>query len=319
VLAALKDLPAARTTAENIRRVRPDMPIGAYLVGSVDEAEKKLDAAAAEYEQALAIQPDAGEPLTALVRVELARKQPAQAMARLEKAIELNPKNAVACNLKGEVLTSMKQFGPALTAFNEAIALAPTWWVPYRGAALTQLASQQPSGIAGAIDALERGVKNATGASTLTTDLAALYERQGRSDDAIHVYESWVQREPQSTVAANNLAMLLVTYRNDAASLERAQQLADKLNSSTEPSLLNTRGWVKFKRGDYQGALGLLAQAVDKSPDSPVMRYHLGMAQLKSGDAGSARENLEAAIKSGHAFMGFKEAQATLEEIKRSS
>ena len=318
VLAALKDLPAARTTAENIRRVHPDNPIGAYLVGSVDEAEKKLDAAAAEYEQALEIQPDAGEPLAALVRVELARKQPARALARLDKAIELNPKNVIARNLKGEVLTGMKQFEPALAMFNEAIALAPAWWVPYRGSALAQLAGQQSNGVAGAIDALERGVKSTNGATTLTTDLAALYERQSRPDDAIRTYESWVQREPQSTVAANNLAMLLVTYRSDAASLERAQQLTEKFTSSSEPSLLNTRGWVKFKRGDYQGALGLLAQAVDKSPDSPVMRYHLGMAQLKNGDAGAARENLEAAIKSGRAFMGVKEAQAALDGIKRS-
>jgi uncharacterized protein HemY len=132
------------------------------------------------------------------------------------------------------------------------------------------------------------------------------------------VYEGWVQREPQSTVAANNLAMLLVTYRSDAPSLERAQQLTEKFTASNEPSLLNTRGWVKFKRGDYQGALGLLAQAVDKSPDSPVMRYHLGMAQLKSGDSGAARENLEAAVKSGRAFMGVKEAQAALDQIKTS-
>jgi Tfp pilus assembly protein PilF len=48
------------------------------------------------------------------------------------------------------------------------------------------------------------------------------------------------------------------------------------------------------------------------------MRYHLGMAQLKSGDSGAARENLEAAVKSGRAFMGVKEAQAALDQIKTS-
>jgi tetratricopeptide (TPR) repeat protein len=316
-LATLKDMAGARTTAEHIRQMRPDLPIGPYLVGTVDESEQKLDAAATEYESALKAQPDAGEPLAAVVRVDLARKQPAHAVARLDEVIQLNPKNAIARNLKGEVLTSQKQFDPALASFNEAIALAPKWWIPYRGAALAQLASQQPKSVDAAIEVLERGVK-ATNASNLTTDLAALYERQGKSDNAIGVYEAWVQREPHSTVAANNLAMLLVTYRTDPASLEKAQQLTEKFSSSSEPSLLNTRGWVKFKRGDYQGALGLLAQAVDKSPDSPVMRYHLGMAQLKNGDAGAARENLEAAVKSGRAFMGSKEAQAALDQIKQS-
>ncbi|HKE94861.1 MAG TPA: tetratricopeptide repeat protein, partial [Povalibacter sp.] len=317
-LASLKDLPAARAVAENVKQLHPDQPIGYYLAGSIDEAEQKYDAAQAAYEQALKLRPDAGEPMAALVRVDIARKQPARAIERLDQVIAANPKNVVALNLRGEVLTALKQFDPALASFEQAIATMPTWWVPYRGAALAHLARQQPDNARGAIDMLERGVKGTNGAVELTTDLAALYERQGRPEDAIRVYEAWVQRDPRSLIAANNLAMLLVTYRTDTASLDRAQQLTEKLGSSTEPSLLNTRGWVKFKRGDYQAALDLLAQAVDKSPDSPLLRYHLGMAQLKSGNTDAARENLEAAVKSGRVFMGVKEAQAALDELKRA-
>jgi Tfp pilus assembly protein PilF len=46
------------------------------------------------------------------------------------------------------------------------------------------------------------------------------------------------------------------------------------------------------------------------------MRYHLGMAQLKTGDRASAAKNLEAAVRSGRQFHGAKEAQAALEQIK---
>jgi predicted Zn-dependent protease len=127
-----------------------------------------------------------------------------------------------------------------------------------------------------------------------------------------------LQQNPRSSGVANNLAMLLVNYRHDPASLDRAQQLTEKFNNLSEPAFLNTRGWVKFKRGEYQAALSLLAQAVDKSPQSPVMRYHLGMAQWRTGDHQAARENLEAAVKTGSGFMGVKEAQATLEEIRRA-
>jgi Tfp pilus assembly protein PilF len=133
------------------------------------------------------------------------------------------------------------------------------------------------------------------------------------------VYETLVARDPTSVAALNNLAMLLVSYRTDAVSLERAAQLTGKLNHVTEPSILNTRGWVKFKRGELQESLALLQQAVDKSPESPLMRYHLGMAQLKIGDRASAQKNLEAAVHSGRQFHGAKEARTALDQIRAAA
>lgn len=312
VQASLKDLTAARATADSIQRVRPDQPLGWYLEGAVDESEKKYDAAEISYVRALQIQPSAGEPLTALVRVDAARKQIPKAMARLDKVIAEQPDNAIARNLKGELLASQGELAAAATAFNAAIAKAPQWWMPYRGLALSHLAGKRNEE---AIQALELGLSK-TGAASIATDLAALYERLDRPDDAIRVYETLVSREPGSVAAANNLAMLLVSYRSDPTSLERAEQLAGKLDHVTEPSILNTRGWVKFKRGEFQESLALLQQAVDKSPESPLMRYHLGMAQLKTGDRASAEKNLEAAVRSGRPFHGAKEAQAALDQIK---
>lgn len=314
VQASLKDLGAARSTADSIARVRPDLPLGHYLQGAVNESEQKYDAAVAAYERALEIQPDAGEPLTALVRIDLARKQPAQAFARLDKTITAQPNNVIARNLKGELLTARGESAQAIEVFNEAIAKAPSWWMPYRGLALAQLSAKQTES---AIETLERGL-NTTRASALGTDLAALYERLARPDDAIRVYESMVTTDPGSVAAANNLAMLLVTYRSDQPSLDRAQQLMSRLTNVTEPAVLNTRGWVKFKRGEFQESLPLLQQAVEKSPESPLMRYHLGMAQWRTGNRDEAVANLEAAVKAGQPFHGVKEAEATLEEIKRA-
>jgi tetratricopeptide (TPR) repeat protein len=312
VQASLKDLTAARATAENIKQVRPDQPLGFYLEGAVNEAEKKYDAAEAAYVRSLEIQPNAGEPLTALVRVDVARNQVPKGLQRLDKAIAEQPGNVIARNLKGELLTSRGELDAAAASFNEAITRAPNWWMPYRGLALSHLAGKRNDD---AIRILEQGLEK-TGAAALGTDLAALYERLNRPDDAIRVYETMISREPGSVAAANNLAMLLVSYRDDVSSLDRAEQLTGKLNHVSEPSILNTRGWVKFKRGEFQESLALLQQAVDKSPESPLMRYHLGMAQLKTGDRASAAKNLEAAVRSGRQFHGAKEAQAALEQIK---
>lgn len=314
VQAALNDASGAKATADSIVRMRPDLPLGPYLQGAVDESEKNLDAARAAYERALAIEPAAGEPLTALVRIDLARKQPAQALARLDKAIAAQPDNVIARNLKGELLISRGETARAVQVFEEAIARAPKWWMPYRGLALAHTSVKQNEA---AIETLERGLA-ASGAAALGTDLASLYERLARPDDAIRVYESLAKSDPGSVAVANNLAMLLVTYRTDQTSLDRAQQLMGRLTNVTEPAVLNTRGWVRFKRGEFQESLPLLQQAVEKSPGSPLMRYHLGMAQWRTGDRAGAMENLEAAVKSGQPFNGARNAQATLDQIKRA-
>lgn len=312
VQAAQKDLPAARATAQNIQQSRPDLPLGWYLEGAISEAEKNYNDAETAYLRALEIQPSAGEPLTALVRVDATRKQVPKALARLDKVLAEQPDNIIARNLKGELLVSRGEPDAAAAEFKQAIAKGPKWWMPYRGLALAHLAGKRNDD---AIKALEDGLAQ-TGAAALGTDLAALYERLQRPDDAIRVYETLISREPGSVAVSNNLAMLLVSYRTDPASLNRAEELAGKLNNVSEPSILNTRGWIKFKRGEFQESLALLQQAVEKSPESPMMRYHLGMAQLKTGDRASAEKNLEAAVKSGRQFLGAKEAQVALQQIK---
>ncbi len=317
---SLSDTAGARVTAQNIKQARPDLPLGDHLQGVLEESQQKLDAAIEAYERALQIQPAAAEPLAALVRIDLARKRPEQATARLDKILAELPEHTVAHNLKGELLTSRGETAAALESFDASIRIAPQWWIPYRGRALARLGDQrnpEAKRMEDAIQSLEQGL-SVTGAASIGTELAALYERAERPEDAIRVYEQMVSSEPNGLVAANNLAMLLVTYRSDQASLDRAQQLTDKLANVSEPAVLNTRGWVKFKRGEYQEALALLQQAVEKSPDSPVMRYHLGMTQMRLGDHDAARSNLEQAVASPRSFHGVQDARSALDEMKRA-
>jgi Tfp pilus assembly protein PilF len=62
----------------------------------------------------------------------------------------------------------------------------------------------------------------------------------------------------------------------------------------------------------------LLQQAVDKAPDAPEFRYHLGMAQLKSGESQAAQQNLESAVNANKPFSGLDDARATLAQLKKS-
>jgi tetratricopeptide (TPR) repeat protein len=312
--AAAKDLGAAARTAEDIKLLRPDQALGYYLAGMIAEAQGKAEAGIHEYEHALALQPDANEPLTAWVRAELALKRPEVAINCLHATIAKYPQDVAVRNVLAEVLISQKNPAGAVAILTDAIARAPQWWQLYRTMAIAQLAAGNR---AAAIANYQLGLKAVPGSVELAVDLAALYEQDGRSDEAIRQYEQVLTRNPKSEVLANKLAMLLVTYRKDQASLDRARDLATTFAASTNPAYLDTHGWVQYKRGEFATALPLFEQVADRVPESPLVRYHLAMAQFRNGQLKQARDNLERALGAGKKFAGVEEARATLDEIKK--
>jgi tetratricopeptide (TPR) repeat protein len=315
VQAAQKHFDEAHATAEAIEQTHPDQGLGYYLAGLVEQAQEKPDLAVKNYQQALEHTPNAGEPLTALVQLELQRKQPAAAMAHVDAALAKSAANPLAHKLKGELLLAAGKPDAAVAADQETLKAFPAWADAYTALAIAQLQSQHGDA---AISTLQLGIQKAQATDALVVELANLYQHSGRTDDAIALYQGILDKTPTAAYAANNLAMLLVTYKTDAASLARAQKLSDQLASSSMVSVMDTRGWVKFKTGDYHGAESLLQQAVDKAPNAPEFRYHLGMAQLKSGEVQAAQQNLESAVNANKPFAGLDDARATLAQLKKS-
>lgn len=313
-VAAQKRFPDALAIARDVQQSHPKSGLGFYLAGLIDEATEHPDAAAREYDQAVQRQPNLQQALAAWVRLQVRNKHPEAALARLEAIVTHAPENVGARELKADVLVSEHQLDAGLAEYEAVIGQAPTWLQPYRDLAMAQLAAGHDDA---AIEALQRGIGKVPDADVLVSDLGNLFQRLGRFDDAIAFYERVLAQNPHSVLATNNLVMLLINHRTDAASLARAQKLADQLAAFPEANLIDTRGWVKFKSGDFHSAESLLQQAVDKAPSAPEMRYHLGMAQLRSGESEAARRNLESAVNSNASFFGIEEARAALSELKK--
>jgi tetratricopeptide (TPR) repeat protein len=311
-----KQYAAARATALNIQKSRPDLALGFYLAGMIDETDNRSADAERNYEQALKLQPDAGEPLVALTRLDAQLKQPAKAMQRVDAVIASNPRDGVARSLKADLFSSQGQLEAAIAAYQDAVKAAPAWPQAYQGLAQAQFAAKHDDD---GLRTLQQGIDKAQAANSLMDELARQYVRLGRPDDTIALYDAALAKNPKSYFAANNLAMLLVTYKSDSASLARARLLADQIAAMSVADAIDTRGWVRFKSGDFRGAESLLQQAVAKAPDSPEMRYHLGMAQLRSGEAQTAEQSLEAALRSTHPFAGMEDARAVLARLKAPS
>jgi Flp pilus assembly protein TadD len=310
---ARKDLAAAAKAADAYRQAKPDDAAPYLLAGLVAQADNRLDDAQALFEKALVIQPHGYDVLTQLVHLQVQRGQGAKAVARLQGLITAEPKGALIPNLLGEVYLEQKDFNAARQTLGVAIANDPKWWMPYRNLALAKFGSGDA---AGAIQTYQDGLKLAPTEVAMLADLGSLYERARRIDDAQKLYEGWVARDPKSQVAANNLAMLLVSYRTDKASLDRAQSLTAGFATAANGDLLDTAGWVQFKRGDYSQALPVLQRAAQLMPQSHEVHYHLGMAELRSGQADRARSDLETALAGSSRFFGEEDARAALASLK---
>jgi tetratricopeptide (TPR) repeat protein len=314
VAAATKDMGLAKSAADAIVAAQPRAGLGYFYQGAVDETDRRLEDAVRLYSKALELQPDAAEPLEAIARALVTLNRTSEALKRLDDVVQRFPALPFAANIKGGLLLATQHPAEAAQAFQTAIIRDPKHWQYYRGLALAQVVGRESDA---AIATLKDGIAKSDNSPALEGELASLYEQLGKPGDAMQIYENTLRRDPQSVWAANNMAMLLVTYHKDQPSLDRAKELAARLANSPNPALLDTYGWVLYKRGEAAAAVVVLQDVLAKSPDSPVALYHLGMAQAQAGRTDLARDSLARSLKSGKKFTGMDEAKSTLEKLAK--
>ena len=78
---------------------------------------------------------------------------------------------------------------------------------------------------------------------------------------------------------------------------------------------MDTLGWIYYKKGLYDSAIGEFTDSLAKIPENPMVHYHLGMAYYKKGNAERARVALEKALSLGDTFDGADEAKRVLAEL----
>lgn len=310
-----KDHSAAAATAQRVRSAYPDVGLGFYLSGMLNQERKNYAASIVDFEAALKKSPRAAEPLVALIGSYLALKKTDEAAAKLQQIIGEIKDHAPAHNLLGELELVRGNPQAAIPSFEAAVNLVPTDALFVRNLASAHAAAKAPDA---AERVLKAGLTATQGDIGLQLELATLYQRLNRNDDAIGQYEAILKRNSSSQIAANNLAMLLATHRDDKKSLARAGTLADRLAGSDNTAYLDTVGWVRYKQGQYEGAVSALEKALAKSPKEPLLRYHLGMAYFQKGDHRRASEHLQHAVDSKATFHGREDAQSTLSKLRSS-
>jgi tetratricopeptide (TPR) repeat protein len=226
--------------------------------------------------------------------------------------IQKQPENFIAYNLLGGVYASENKYDDAIAAYQKAVKIKPAWPNSYRNLAIVHLVQKNKEA---AIKTLTTGITDTKGAIELVSDLAVLYNRDGDHQKVIALYEDLYKQHPDSLLAVNNLASYLSDFAPDKAGLERAAELAEPLEKTNQPEMMDTVAWIAYKQGDYEKAQKLLLKVLELNPNATVSHYHLGMVYFKQGDKIHARESLEKAVNTKTDFTGLAEARETLKSI----
>ena len=231
--------------------------------------------------------------------------------AQLEKVGDSSVHKAIINNLKGGLFLAQRKTGEAEKAFETAIQENPNFMPPYYALARIYLADkQQQKAIDQYTEILEKNPKQA-GPHML---LGTIYDLQKQYDMSEKHYRAALDINPQFAPAANNLAYLIASREGDIdEALKFAQVANEKLPD--DPSVMDTLGWIYYKKGLYGNAIQELSDSLEKVPDNPIVHYHLGAALFQYGDKAQAKSVLEKALSLDKDFDGAAEARRMLSEL----
>ncbi len=142
---------------------------------------------------------------------------------------------------------------------------------------------------------LADGLKAQPDQPELLYEAAIMAEKAGKTDVIEPYLRRLIEIKPDHAHAYNALGYSLAD-RNER--LDEAQRLIDKalLISPEDPFILDSKGWVLFRRGDANGALDVLKKAFTLRAD-PEIAAHLGEVLWSLGRKDEARRTWGDAMK----------------------
>lgn len=229
----------------------------------------------------------------ATVSTFMSQGQIAEARTYLEEALAEDPGNLPLLLARGVAEREGGDLETAIGTFEAVIQVAPTaeraWVELIRTEAILGDAEA-------ASETLERALTELPDGVNLLWAQASFFEQAGDIDGAIAVYESLYAELPNSPIVANNLASLISTHRTGEEDLERAYAIARRLRGTEVPPLMDTYGWINFRRGDIEEARSYLAGAAAALTEDALVQFHYGMLLAAAEEVDEAITQLTVAL-----------------------
>ncbi len=146
-----------------------------------------------------------------------------------------------------------------------------------------------------AIDVLREGLQYNDEDTDLYYRLGILLGKLKRMEESIKQMEIVIRIDPRHADALNYIGY---TYADENVHLDRALELIEKAIQYKPNSgyIIDSLGWVYFRKGLYDKALTELKKAVELAPHDPAIAEHLGDVYYKKHEYGNALKAYEKAI-----------------------
>ncbi len=291
-LIGIKNYSRARAELTSLLKSQPDSPDANLRLAVLDTAEQEFAAAEARYRKLYQPGSDDTRPLEGLVQLYLTEKQPAKADALLAQELRRAPNSrdihllAASTELEeGKQGLAIQQYEWLRANDPASVDVLKSLGDLYRNQGDTERA----------IAAYGKASQLAPGDEDVLTNLAVLQNDAGQMQAAIATLNKELALDPGDAASMNNLAFDLA---ETGADLDRALTLAGNAARKLpdDPGVIDTLGWVYVKKGLNESAIQAFRHLVNKNPDHPVYRYHLGVAYLQDHQPNQAKSEFIIAL-----------------------
>ncbi|MFP4390703.1 MAG: tetratricopeptide repeat protein, partial [Desulfococcaceae bacterium] len=140
-----------------------------------------------------------------------------------------------------------------------------------------------------AVETLNRALEIEPDSVRIRFRLGVVYDQWDRKTDSIEMMKTVIDMDPKN---ANALNYLGYTYADMGIRLDEAERLIrEALKYKPDDGyIIDSLGWVFYRRGDYETALVHLLRATELAPDDPVILEHVGDAYHKLDEPEKALE-----------------------------
>lgn len=312
ILNQKKDFSGAYGIAEKLMQKFPDKPNGYLQAMSYYNQKSDMNSATSVLEKGYINVEDNRNILIALTRQQVSEKKFDVVEKRIKAELDKSPNDVDLKMLLSKVYIASNNIDSAKLVLNEMIQSKADMEEPYL--LLAQIYQSQKD-LSSVKNILEKGKNSSVSSTKIPLRLAAIYELDGDYQKAINVYRELYESYPENLIIINNLASMLSDHSENKDDLALTLILAEQLQKSDQPVLLDTVGWVYYKNGDYQTAIQHLSQVVETMPDVNVFNYHLGMAYKMAGDKAQAKVYLEKSLADNKPFAQKEMAVTALKEL----
>jgi tetratricopeptide (TPR) repeat protein len=312
-LIAARDVARAEREMSKLRAEYPNVGAVHAQDGRLALLKNDLPAARRAIESAGKLDPRSLETLAVSIALDLKQKNTAGARARLEERLKTDQSPEVLL-LAANTYVALKDQAAAEKVLRAAVAADPSRNEPYAMLGSLYLSQKKLDEAFEEFESLS--TRQARPVESLTM-MGMILEQQGKPDLARKRYEEAIALDSSAGTAANNLAWLIA---ESGENLDEALRLAQSAVTAAPdtPQILDTLGWVYYKKGLSQLAVAQFEKAIERQSNNGFYHYHLGLALIQAGDKSRGREALERALKVGTNATTSAEIRRSLGETPAS-